>query len=169
MAAFGMRPNFVALTWRSVMCLSAAGLLVHVLTMPPPAPATGIVPPPSGAGAVAQDAPPQGGEETFPAIARAPLFYPSREPWKPPPSPPPAPAVEPVTPPTGYTLIGVVVSGNDRRALIKSQKDERTLIVREGQALDGWTLKAITRERLRFVLDTHEFTLAFPAPAEAGR
>src|SRR6266850_340516 len=84
----------------------------------------------------------------YPAIAAHPLFYPSRVPWTPPPPPAPAPVVAAPSTLTAYNLVGVVVSGSMRSAMIKAGRADKTVTLSEGQALDGWTLKSITRERL---------------------
>lgn len=109
------------------------------------------------------------GDSEFRAVAMRPLFYPTRKPWVPPPIPePPPPAPTPVaTPPplTSYTLVGVVISGNVRSALVKGEAN-KVVTLSEGQEIDGWTLQSITPERLLFRTGDTMFELTGRKPFE---
>ena len=107
----------------------------------------------------------------YPGIAEHPLFSPSRRPWAPPPKPladaaPPAPKL---APPSGYTVAGVIVGDDVRRALLKPSGGGPIVILREGQEVDGWTLRAIGPDRLQFEMDGSVYDLGFPAPRQGGR
>lgn len=107
--------------------------------------------------------------EDYAAIQAAPLFYPSRQPWVPPTppveeTPPPAPS-----PLNDYALVGVVLSGDSRSAILRLAREGRTIVLSEGQELEGWTLREITRERARFVAGDSEYEMTFPKPSESQR
>ncbi len=129
--------------------------------MPPAAPA------PAAADAAAAPAPGEPG--AYADIAAHPLFFPSRTPWVPP--PPPAPVVVSKAPPplTNYALVGVVVSGDSRTALIRPPGARKTIMLAEGQDLAGWTLQEITRTRLRFAAGAASYDMNFPKPSEIKR
>jgi hypothetical protein len=103
----------------------------------------------------------------YPAIAQLPLFSTTRRPWQPPPRPvapqgpaatQPPPAAR--QPPQNYTLVGTVVSDGVRVALLRT--GTRTLSLPEGGQLDGWTLRDVRSDGLRFEADGATFDLAFP-------
>jgi hypothetical protein len=110
-------------------------------------------------------------------IAQHPLFHPSREPWVPPPTPAPSlrpvnlpPAAPAVQPLRNYTLTGLVLSGVTRSALIRAANGNKTIVLREGQILDGWTLKGIGSDGLHFEASGSQFDLRFPiAPKIVSR
>jgi hypothetical protein len=102
----------------------------------------------------------------YPAIAARPLFYPSRAPWAPPPPPAPAPVAAVPATLTAYNLVGVVVSGSMRSAMIKAARASKTVTLSEGQELEGWTLKAITRERLYFSSGEATYEMTRRKPSE---
>jgi len=104
----------------------------------------------------------------YPAIAAHPLFYPTRTPWIPPATPVELQAASAPSPLTGYTLVGVIVSGSARSALIKASGTNKTVMLGEGKQLEGWTLREITRERLYFAAgdDTYGMTLLKPSEAQ---
>jgi hypothetical protein len=109
----------------------------------------------------------------YAAIVQHPLFYPSREPWSPPVMTPVSPQrIAPLAPkpsrppPRNYALAGVVLSGDSRSALVRHANDTKILILIEGQTLDGWTLREIGQERLRFEADGAFYDLTFLAAAK---
>jgi hypothetical protein len=102
----------------------------------------------------------------YPAIGAHPLFYPSRAPWTPPPPPAAAPVVAAPSTLTSYDLVGVVVSGSMRSAMIKAAQANKTVTLSEGQELEGWTLKSITRERLYFTSGEATYEMARRKPSE---
>jgi hypothetical protein len=105
-------------------------------------------------------------EVNYPAIAAHPLFYPSRTPWTPPPPAEPPPVIAAPSSLTAYDLVGVVVSGSMRSALIKAAQDNKTVTLSEGQEIEGWTLKSITRERLYFSSGEATYEMTRRKPSE---
>jgi hypothetical protein len=152
------------LSWRVVLVLMAALAVAAEWIMPRepaeymPVPAVASNAPPAGSPAVARAA------GTYPAIVEHPLFYPTRQPWAPPPvaetKAPPPPATVPLA---NYTLAGVVITNASRVALLKSSTTAKTITLTEGRDLDGWTLREITRERLRFESGDATYDMHFPA------
>jgi len=163
-----------ALGWRLALVVLAAAALWQVMTMPPME-ATGT-PPPAPPLAAPEPEPsdgdaggPAGG---YPAIAAHPLFYPSRMPWVPPP-PPPEPEPEPVipTPPAldGYSVVGVIVSGTTRAALVRASGENSTVLLNEGQEFEGWTLMDVTQEKLVFSAGDARYEMIFPRHSTLGQ
>jgi len=106
---------------------------------------------------------------SYAAIAEHPLFYPSRMPWVPPPPPRPEPVSTAPSPLTNYALVGVIVSGHTRSALIRPPGANKTITLGEGQELDGWTLQQITRDRLYFAAGGVSYEMDFRKPSESVR
>jgi hypothetical protein len=93
-------------------------------------------------------------------ILERPLFSPSRRKPQavPPPSQPGAgqsatgttkPA-EPEAPPLDFALVGIVQDGDTRLAVLQPQDGQANQILREGQALQDWTLTAVEADRASF-------------------
>jgi hypothetical protein len=156
------------LGWRSAVVLLAALTAVWQLATPTQLPVSALAPgPPTAAPAaadpVAQVAP------AYPAIPEHPLFYPTRQPWVPPPpkaAPPalPAPAPTAVHPLQKYQLVGIVISEGARTALLKSSDGGKTVAISEGQQLNGWTLREISRDAAHFESAGDAYDLKFPTP-----
>jgi hypothetical protein len=159
------------LSWRTVLVLAAAlavaaeWIAPHELAQYAPALGTAINVPVEGGPAAA----PSTG--TYPAIAEHPLFYPTRQPW----APTPAPAAAATTaqtrpaPLANYTLGGVVITDAIRVALLKSSNTAKTIALTEGRELDGWTLREIGRERLRFESGGATYEMRFPLAQKHAR
>jgi hypothetical protein len=88
--------------------------------------------------------------EEFDVISERTLFAPSRRP--PVAAPPPAPVIqeveavvelEPAPDPSDVTLLGIVVSNDDKVALLQLNKTSETLRLRSGESLAGWTVAEI--------------------------
>ena len=146
-----------------------AGLTaVWQLAMPTQLPVSALAPsPPAAAPAVAD--PVIQVSPAYPAIAEHPLFYPTRQPWVPPPpkaAPPalPAPAPTAVHPLQKYQLVGIVISEGARTALLKSSDGGKTVAISEGQQLNGWTLREISRDAAHFESAGDAYDLKFPTP-----
>jgi type II secretory pathway component PulC len=76
-----------------------------------------------------------------------PLFSPSRKPPAPPPPPPP-PVVQATPPPApppppNLVLFGVVMDGEDARAVVRTGADKKMLRARIGDEIDGWKVSQI--------------------------
>ncbi len=155
------------LAWRAVAVLAAGGAVAVQLALPLPMPAV-----------VASDSEPMPGraaarpiirqDAAYPAIAEHPLFAPDRRPWMPPPPPAPAPADNGPGPLAEYRLVGIVVSDGVRRALVKPARDGKTIVLSEGEQLDGWTLREIAPRRLRFTAQDASYDMSFRGAPESG-
>ena len=104
-------------------------------------------------------------------IAEHPLFHASRQPWRPPlaaPPAPPAPVAPPpavaLAPPRGYVLVGIVLSGDMRTAMLHTQNGAKVVKVVEGQVLDGWTVRGIDRDGLHLEASGAVCTILFRTP-----
>lgn len=156
------------LGWRTTVVLLAGVAAVWQLAAPtelpvsaPPTDVPAAVPPIAGSAAPVSPA--------YPAIAEHPLFYPTRQPWVPPPpkAAPPAPQAPAPTaahPLQKYQLVGVVISQGARTALLKPSDGGKTVAISEGQQLNGWTLREITRDTAHFESAGDTYDLKFPTP-----
>jgi hypothetical protein len=165
-------PAVLALVWRLGIMLAAAFAVYDVWTMPPMELPT-FAPAPRPAPRTHSGDPAQetiaAVNRTYPEIAARPLFYPSRQAWAPPP-PPPAPEVSTTPQPlTDYALVGVIVSGDTRSALIRQPGTNTTITLGEGQELQGWRLQEIRRDRLRFSSGDARYDMNFSKPSETRR
>jgi hypothetical protein len=159
------------LSWRTVLVLAAVLAVASEWIAPrelaqyAPALGTPINVPVEGGPATA----PSTG--TYPAIAEHPLFYPTRHPWAPPPPPATAPAAAQTGPAplANYILGGVVITNANRLALLKSSNTAKTIALTEGRELDGWTLREIGRERLRFEFGGATYEMRFPLAQKPAR
>lgn len=159
----------LALLWRGIILL-LAGYVAFIAWILPPADVSALAP---ARRTAAPSQPVQPTSETPPradvdhtAIAEYPLFYPSRKRWNPPPPPETPPVVEEPSALTGYALVGVIISNESRSALVRPPGASKVLTLGEGQELGGWTLKEITRDRLRFAAGTATYDMSFPKPSE---
>lgn len=166
----GLRAT-LALAWRFGLVLLAAAALLQVLNLDPaelrPLSLTAPLRRPDAL--AARPEPAVRPDATYPSIQAHPLFYPSRTRWAPPPAPveePPPPAPSPLN---DYTLIGVILSGASRSAIIRLSRENRSFVLSEGQELEGWTLREITRERASFVSGDAAYEMTLLKPSEAQR
>jgi hypothetical protein len=131
--------------------------------------------------AMAADAEPQSAAAVSPLAAQPleqlsatrdrPLFSPMRRP----PVPPPivAPAPPPPPPPPDITLLGVVMDGEDARAVIRTGSIAKVARVRIGDDVGGWKVGQIEAQRLVLLLGERTatftlFTAANNRPANAA-
>lgn len=161
----------IALGWRFAVVVVAAGAAAVTVFAPPES--FGPPEPAAKPTALHQADPPAAEASSprnvsYPAIALYPLFYPTRTPWSAPPPPPPAPEVKEPSTLTGYNLVGVVVSGAMRTAMIRAQEN-KVVTLAEGQEIDGWTLKSITPERLYFTAGETTYEMIRRKPSETQR
>jgi hypothetical protein len=155
------------LAWRGALVLAAATAVVVELAYPWEQPADLSPPALGGATELRRPGPPP--TAAFPAIAEHPLFHPSRAPWVAPPAPAPQVAVTVPAPPGGYILSGVVLSGGMRSAILKNGSGGKTVLIGEGEALNGWTLRRIDAAGLHFEAGGQTFDLPFPHARPSGR
>ena len=104
-------------------------------------------------------------------IAERPLFSEARRPYVPPP-PPPAPRIAAPPPPAQparipfdlgrYKLVGVAQSEDYRGILIADARTSRTVRLRVGETLDGWTLRRV--ESREAALERGEETVRLTLP-----
>jgi hypothetical protein len=110
--------------------------------------------------------PPQAGEGSLPsplaaqsldrlsATRERPLFSPTRRPPPPPPQvvaapePPPPPA-----PPPNVALFGIVMDGEEARAVVRAGPAEKIRRVAIGDDIGGWKVAQIAEQRLVLALD----------------
>jgi hypothetical protein len=90
-------------------------------------------------------------EDSFAAIIERPLFSPSRRPAQNAPVAAPE-TVEPapVAAPLDFALVGTIVSGNERIALVATKVDGKIVQVRERGEVLGWTALLIEDGRVVF-------------------
>jgi len=150
--------------WRGALALATVAAFAAELAVPWEHAPTSAPPAAAGTGELPRAAPLVAG--AYGAITEHPLFQPSRAPWIAPP-PPAAPSGAP--PPPNYTLAGVVVSGTARSAILRPANAPTTVLVNEGQALDGWTLRRIDATGLHFATGDQTFDLGFPSAGQAGQ
>lgn len=150
------------LAWRGLAVLAAglaaAALLATPVRLPVREPAAAPAP---AASSVAPA--PRQPAASYRAIAAHPLFSPTREPYVPPPAPAPANAAAD-SPLHDYRLLGTVVEGNTRIALLKPPSGGKTIRAVPGQIVAGWTLREITPDTLEFANGAERFALHFPHP-----
>lgn len=121
--------------------------------------------------------------EEFQVVVERPLFSPDRRPPQPAPPEPEsaaeveAPAAEaiappepPPPPPISFTLVGIVMFGDQRVALLQPLDGGKAVQLREGEEFAGWTAALIDRERAVFrnAYSEEELRLDFRAPLPAG-
>jgi hypothetical protein len=110
--------------------------------------------------------------EQLSATRNRPLFSPTRRP----PAPPPIVAAEPPapTPPPEVALLGIVMDGEEARAVIRTGPTAKVMRVRIGDEVGGWKVGQIESQRLVLVLDGRTATFAIftstniNRPANAG-
>jgi hypothetical protein len=156
------------LGWRSAVLLLAVLAAVWQLAMPIELPVSALPPSPPAIAPAAAD-PTARVSPAYPAITEHPLFYPARLPWAPPapkaaPPAPQAPAPTAVHPLQKYQLVGVVISEGARTALLKPSDGSKTVRISEGQQLNGWTLREISRDALHFESAGDAYDIKFPTP-----
>ncbi|HEU0155380.1 MAG TPA: hypothetical protein VFQ82_04865 [Stellaceae bacterium] len=61
-------------------------------------------------------------------------------------------------------MTGVVIGARGRTAVLKAKSGGKTVILGEGQKLDGWTLRAIGLDSLHFEAAGATFDLKFQSP-----
>jgi hypothetical protein len=107
--------------------------------------------------------------QRFDEISARPLFAPSRRPYEPP-ALPEAPVPLPVeVAPTPLQLIGVILTEQDRSALIQPLGGRRAIWVREGERLEGWMIEEIGRDRVLLRRDDLMETIALRPDDQASQ
>lgn len=155
------------LVWRGAAMLAAAIVVAAQMLSPARLTPSASIPSASAAAPVSSNRGPTAAAPSYPAIAAHPLFYPTRQAWVPPPEP--ALPQQPAAPKglaslDNYQLTGVVIGARGRTAVLKAKSGNKTLILTEGQKLDGWTLRAIRHDKLHFEAGSSSFDLQFQSP-----
>jgi hypothetical protein len=163
-----LAPLTAPLGWRSAVLLLVGLAAVWQLAIPIELPVSALPqsPPATATAAAASVA---AVSPAYPGIAEHPLFFPTRQPWAPPepkvaPPVPPAPVPTVAHPLQKYQLVGVMISEGARTALLKPSDGGKTVFISEGQQLNGWTLREITRDALHFGSGDAAYDLKFPTP-----
>lgn len=99
-----------------------------------PAAAAPLPPAPAAAGL-----PPLG---AFAEVLQRPLFAETRRP------PPPEAAQDTLGAADGFTLLGTIIAGNGKSALIRYGRPPKLARLGEGQAVEGWTVREILPDRV---------------------
>ena len=115
--------------------------------------------------------------DTLAATRDRPLFAPSRS--KPPPPPPPEPERPPPEPkappppppePLHFRLVGVVIDTSGGIALLKDEQSGEIHRVRQGEDVQGWTLKSVVARSVELTREDQTAALRlFVAQGEPGR
>jgi len=113
----------------------------------------------------------------FSEIAARPVFISARRPI-PPPAPPAAAAAVPPPPPPppapppqlNMTLVGVMIGGEGRYALVRLGSAPTVTTVRQGEEISGWRVFLILPDRVVLRAGATEAEVAFPvlAPNQPG-
>ena len=137
------RPGVAVLL--SVLCLAFAAIIYYELGMA--GDKTPAAPPPVAAGTVPPPLPPQPASSTLPPIenfaevTRRPLFSPTRQPA-------PEAVKETQVNPDNFALIGIIIAAGGKIALIEYGRPPALAHLKEGQAVEGWTLQSILPDRV---------------------
>jgi general secretion pathway protein N len=141
---FATRPG--AALMLGVLCLAFGVVIYYELGMA--GDKTPTAPTPVVAGSTVPPLPPQPASSTLPPIesfaevTRRPLFSPTRQ-------PPPAEVVKDTQGnASGFALLGIIISDDGRIALIEYGRPPALARLKEGQAVDGWTLQSILPDRI---------------------
>lgn len=125
------------------LCFGLAGVIYVEATEPPlplpadTAPRATATPDVAGAGRPSFSLPPL---NAYAEVAARPLFTETRRPA------PGALAGDPAS--ANFTLVGIIISGSDRHALMAHGQPPRTERIVEGQSVDGWTVESILSDRI---------------------
>jgi len=97
--------------------------------------------------------------EAFDAINARPLFKPDRRPVD---LPPPAQGAADAPPPT-VSLIGVIIDGSRRLALLRVPQSPMAVSASVGDDVQGWHVAAVYADHVTLRLNTAEITIALNA------
>ena len=150
------------LVWRSLAVLASAIAVAAQLAMPVQLPVPELFVTPQPDTARHAGLPPRPAT-LYPAIAEHPLFSPTRKPYVAPHPPTPAAVAEGSTL-RDYLLLGTVIAGNTRIALLKQPGNHQTIRATPGETIAGWKLREITPDALQFEDAAARFTLHLPNP-----
>jgi hypothetical protein len=136
----GLRPPRILLMASATMVAVIAAEWVLLSRDPPIPAASGALPPQASAQAPLISLPPAA---SFAEITQRPLFNQARRP-----EPPDLGRQGPATGRPNLTLLGIVMSGNTHYALIRHGNPAKVESLAEGQAIDGWQIQTIGKDRV---------------------
>ena len=145
------------------MLIGAVGAMVRLATYSDEEVSPQSVPPHAAADASWPKPRPLASFDRFVAITDRPLFSPTRRPRpvRPPEAPQPTgPRRDPEPPPLEAVLAGILISPEGNSAILRLDEG-RSAIVRQGGVLKGWTLKAVSSDRVVFSLAGSETEVVF--------
>lgn len=99
--------------------------------------------------------------KTFSEVTERPLFSPKRRPERP-------PTKAAARPWSVLKLEGIIVTHDVREALLRRGTSSNIVPLREGQALDGWTIRSIARDRILIEGDGAQHELRLPGASETN-
>jgi hypothetical protein len=143
------------------LCSALALVLVYELAMPAAAidvPAALWQPPPSP-GPLAMAAP-LPSAQSFSAIDTRPLFNPARKPVQ---APPDSAAVAVTPPPSDISLIGVIIDGDRKLAMLRTPSSPLEVGVSLGSQINGWQVIAILPDRIVLRSGTTDYPIGLNA------
>jgi general secretion pathway protein N len=141
---FATRPSAVVIL--GMLCIAFGVVIYYELGMA--GDKTPAAPLPVVAGSTVPPLPPQPASSTLPPIesfaevTRRPLFSPTRQP------PPPEVVKDTQGNSTTIALLGIIISDDGRIALIEYGRPPALARLKEGQAVEGWTLQSILPDRI---------------------
>jgi general secretion pathway protein N len=108
-------------------------------------------------------------KERYAEIVERPVFMPTRRPASAQAAAVPAaqtakPAPAAPSPLQSYALIGVLLDGDQRIAVLKQASSPATVRVIEGDTVQGWTAAQIAADRVVFRSGSGEYVVEFPKP-----
>jgi hypothetical protein len=160
----------LAATGMAVICCALTGMIYAELDQQRVGPPGMPQPPASGAASSSAVTAPSQVEfalrpyEAYSAVLARPVFSPTRQP------PPEAEAV--VAGSDDFVLSGIVSTAADRTALIRQGQPLKTVRLKEGQTIAGWTVRSIAADRILLENGgiTRELTLREKSPrGNSGR
>jgi len=109
--------------------------------------------------------------DRLPDTRERPLFSPMR---RPPPLPPPAAQAAEIPPPPppappDLALLGIVIDGDDARAVIRAGASDKTVRARIGDEISGWRITQIDGRRIVLSLGERSATFTMFSRGDAGR
>jgi type II secretory pathway component PulC len=80
--------------------------------------------------------------QAYAEVAARPVFSSKRRP------PPPPEAVQPIATSDGLVLAGIVATASERLALVLHGQPLKIMRLKEGETVDGWTVRSILADRI---------------------
>lgn len=142
----------------AALCLALAALFVFEQNAEPAAAEVPVLRWQPAAPAPLALAPALPPSDSFAAIDERPLFNPARKPVQPAPDAAAA-AAAPPPPPSNVSLIGIIIDGERRIAMLRTPASPLAISVAVGQDVGGWQVSAIEPGRVVLHSGTSDFVL----------